>query len=173
MTNGKWFYIYASSYALKYHNIRLDWLIQIFHTEKRTNKKVPAGIFNAKISTMHPICMNLQTAAIFSIHCYFSTNLINHSIFQWVSPVIAVLHSEYITKDQEWHFSGGQHIEHCGGAQMKVSDGQTLSASTKGLLELHMFTLNRCPCGLDWGWKWVLYPVWMEKQCGLPEDSGF
>lgn len=43
----------------------------------------------------------------------------------------------------------------------------------KALLRLNIFTLSPCSCGPDWGWRWVLYPVWTEKQFGPLKGWGF
>lgn len=43
----------------------------------------------------------------------------------------------------------------------------------KALLKLHIFTLSPCSCGQGVGWRWVLYPVWKEKQSGLPKGWAF
>lgn len=124
MKNGKWFYIYASLYALKYHNSRLDWLIQIFHTEKRTNAdKRQKSLQEFSILRSQQFIQSVDCS-----HCYFSTNLTNHCTFLWVSPVIAVLHSKcqhHQRPGMTIYWCALQHIEHCGVTQMKVSDGQT------------------------------------------------
>lgn len=41
------------------------------------------------------------------------------------------------------------------------------------LLRLHICTLSPCSCGPGWGWRWVLYPIWMEKQFGPLKGWGF
>lgn len=43
----------------------------------------------------------------------------------------------------------------------------------KALLKLHIFTLSPFSCGQGVGWRWVLYPVWKEKQSGLPRGWAF